>query len=93
MAVGIKFICECAGSHECPICQDPYATADKILEMPCLHSFHQDCVMQWLEAANTCPVCRMELKPSSEGNVQARDEAQQEVENIAAAVSSRSNSN
>mmetsp|Transcript_16972 Transcript_16972/g.28718 ORF Transcript_16972/g.28718 Transcript_16972/m.28718 type:complete len:176 (-) Transcript_16972:210-737(-) len=32
-----------------------------IIEMPCEHTFHQECLLPWLEQHNSCPTCRHEL--------------------------------
>ena len=35
--------------------------SNSILELPCLHHFHEECVLPWLSSKNTCPSCRDEL--------------------------------
>jgi len=32
-----------------------------IIKMPCAHNFHFPCLIQWLNAHNSCPTCRFEL--------------------------------
>ena len=32
-----------------------------IIEMPCEHTFHQECILPWLKEHNSCPTCRFEL--------------------------------
>ena len=46
----------------CAICQDDITPGCKSLQMPCHHSFHQDCLHRWLSEHNTCPVCRCEVE-------------------------------
>jgi len=51
-------------SHEkssCSICQDDYNEGDRILNLPCKHTFHKNCVTKWLTMHNSCPMCRMSV--------------------------------
>ena len=43
---------------ECSICLEKYKLNDKIISLPCSHSFHKDCLNLWLKKNNTCPQCR-----------------------------------
>eukprot|EP00602_Paraphysomonas_sp_CaronLab_P013817 CAMPEP_0185041584 /NCGR_PEP_ID=MMETSP1103-20130426/41079_1 /TAXON_ID=36769 /ORGANISM="Paraphysomonas bandaiensis, Strain Caron Lab Isolate" /LENGTH=458 /DNA_ID=CAMNT_0027581385 /DNA_START=209 /DNA_END=1586 /DNA_ORIENTATION=+ len=54
----IDMICE---QPSCPICSEDYATAEQVMKLPCSHLYHKPCVMPWLEAKRTCPICRFEL--------------------------------
>lgn len=45
----------------CTVCHDDYEEGATVVELPCMHCFHEDCIMPWLETHNTCPVCRKEL--------------------------------
>mmetsp|Transcript_11831 Transcript_11831/g.15462 ORF Transcript_11831/g.15462 Transcript_11831/m.15462 type:complete len:327 (+) Transcript_11831:271-1251(+) len=48
-----------ADKKECAVCKENFAPEDLITELPkCLHIFHQDCCIQWLELQSTCPICR-----------------------------------
>lgn len=43
----------------CTICYEPFGQDDSIcLIKKCEHSFHRDCVIEWLEKSKTCPTCR-----------------------------------
>ncbi|KAJ7228472.1 hypothetical protein GGX14DRAFT_345899, partial [Mycena pura] len=47
----------------CPICLDDYQPSDPVLKLgDCQHWLHKECLMQWLKGANTCPVCRKDVK-------------------------------
>lgn len=46
----------------CAICQDDIIAGCKMLQMPCKHCFHTDCLHRWLAEHNTCPVCRCEVE-------------------------------
>lgn len=43
---------------DCPICFNAYAANDTLIELPCKHEFHDECITHWLKDANTCPLCR-----------------------------------
>uniref|UniRef100_A0A3P8XTG1 RING-type E3 ubiquitin transferase n=1 Tax=Esox lucius TaxID=8010 RepID=A0A3P8XTG1_ESOLU len=58
---------------ECPVCREEYVVGESVKKLPCLHYFHSDCIVPWLELHDTCPVCRKSLEgidqsiqPSSE---------------------------
>jgi len=57
---------------ECAVCKDQFQleTEDPeeqiVVELPCLHSFHEGCIMPWLKSSGTCPVCRHALVPQPE---------------------------
>eukprot|EP01103_Thecamoeba_quadrilineata_P000192 TRINITY_DN10159_c0_g1_i1.p1 TRINITY_DN10159_c0_g1~~TRINITY_DN10159_c0_g1_i1.p1 ORF type:complete len:262 (-),score=55.51 TRINITY_DN10159_c0_g1_i1:150-908(-) len=47
--------------ENCPICQEDFPIGAKAKKMPCSHLFHDDCVIEWLEKHNSCPICRHAL--------------------------------
>lgn len=51
-----------ATEPECPICAEDFYAGLEVLEMPCGHHFHAECVKPWLQKQNSCPVCRFELE-------------------------------
>lgn len=47
---------------ECVVCLNLLQVGDTVLTLPaCGHVFHEECVVAWLQAHNTCPYCRREL--------------------------------
>lgn len=42
----------------CAICCCSFRP-DKISALPCGHTFHYDCVLQWVKTSKTCPSCRV----------------------------------
>jgi len=47
----------------CPICINEFNSGDilKVLP-PCQHSFHSECIIQWLtECKNCCPICMKQV--------------------------------
>lgn len=48
---------------DCAVCKDDFEISQKTIELPCKHSFHDDCILPWITQNGTCPVCRYELVP------------------------------
>lgn len=47
----------------CSICMDNFAQGDMIRLLPgCGHTFHSECVDEWLSLHATCPICRMDTR-------------------------------
>ncbi|KAH0864102.1 hypothetical protein HID58_081313 [Brassica napus] len=44
--------------RKCSICQDEYERECQVGKLDCGHSFHVQCVKQWLSRKNACPVCK-----------------------------------
>ncbi|XP_073056404.1 uncharacterized protein [Primulina eburnea] len=44
--------------RKCSICQEEYETDDETGNLICGHSFHIDCIKQWLVQKNACPICK-----------------------------------
>ena len=42
----------------CPICCDKMNSKQKIYITKCGHTFHTDCVCEWLKSNTSCPLCR-----------------------------------
>ncbi|XVF11372.1 hypothetical protein REPUB_Repub08aG0022300 [Reevesia pubescens] len=45
---------------KCSICQEEYEGDEEMGKLYCGHSFHIQCIKQWLVHKNTCPVCKTE---------------------------------
>ncbi|GMH39548.1 hypothetical protein BSKO_07446 [Bryopsis sp. KO-2023] len=41
----------------CPTCLEAYTVENPKIMTKCQHHFHLSCIYEWLERANTCPVC------------------------------------
>ncbi|XP_061353245.1 uncharacterized protein LOC133298023 [Gastrolobium bilobum] len=46
---------------KCTICQEEYESDDELGRLSCEHSYHFQCIKQWLVHKNFCPVCKQEV--------------------------------
>ncbi|TAQ91077.1 hypothetical protein B7494_g650 [Chlorociboria aeruginascens] len=46
------------GKGECTVCMDDVHIGDEVIVLPCNHWYHEICATSWLNAHNTCPICR-----------------------------------
>lgn len=44
----------------CSICLSPFCLGEMLISLPCdkRHSFHANCIRQWLHRQNSCPLCQ-----------------------------------
>lgn len=51
------------GEEACPICMDEYKSDDskKIVKLACKHMFHLECMMEWVQKNDICPMCRAQI--------------------------------
>ncbi|KAB5552270.1 hypothetical protein DKX38_009581 [Salix brachista] len=45
----------------CAICKDLLPIGTEVNKLPCLHLYHPYCILPWLSARNSCPLCRYEF--------------------------------
>ncbi|KAK8631262.1 hypothetical protein V6N13_080017 [Hibiscus sabdariffa] len=45
----------------CAICKDVLPVGIEVNQLPCHHVYHPSCILPWLSARNSCPLCRYEL--------------------------------
>ncbi|KAM7523300.1 hypothetical protein LguiA_013202 [Lonicera macranthoides] len=48
-------------SKGCVICLDSFAVNGKAIRLPCQHVYHRDCIVEWLNQRNVCPLCMRKL--------------------------------
>ena len=53
------------GDNNCIICLNDMKIGDNVTSLPCLHVFHTDCIKQWLQSKNSCPICKYEITEQS----------------------------
>jgi Ring finger domain len=46
---------------QCAVCRDSIGSEQKVKRLPCMHNYHEECIVPWLSVRNTCPLCRHEL--------------------------------
>ena len=46
---------------ECSICYSPILSTESGIITPCGHTFHIDCIKEWLKESDLCPYCRQVL--------------------------------
>ncbi|GAA0176208.1 ubiquitin-protein ligase [Lithospermum erythrorhizon] len=62
----------------CGVCQNSLNPGQVVKQMPCMHLFHNDCILRWLQERNSCPVCRFQLPTDDPDYENQRNEQQQE---------------
>ena len=45
----------------CVICLERYKKNERIITLKCNHIFHFQCIEEWLENKESCPLCRLTL--------------------------------
>lgn len=50
-----------ACEDKCAVCLDGYDAGQRARTLPCAHTFHADCVGEWLNTQPRCPVCKTEV--------------------------------
>lgn len=53
---------------DCPICFNAYEIGMMLIQLPCGHKLHTDCIAHWLHQTNSCPMCRAALPKKDEVN-------------------------
>lgn len=55
------------GPHErCAICQCAIRLGERVVRLPCIHVYHEECIMPKLQngTVTQCPFCRMTMEPA-----------------------------
>lgn len=45
-------------TNTCTICLENYKKGELIIELPCKHLFHKECLSKWFNHNNICPLCK-----------------------------------
>lgn len=46
------------GSEKCSVCLSDLQEGDQVMKLPCFHTYHKDCISEWLVRKAECPVCK-----------------------------------
>ncbi|KAF4403199.1 hypothetical protein G4B88_027970 [Cannabis sativa] len=49
------------GENNCVICLEEMFLGCEAVRLPCFHFYHEDCILNWLEKSNICPLCRFKM--------------------------------
>ena len=52
-------------NNNCVICLGDFEGGDSVTTLPCVHMFHTECIKNWLQSKNHCPVCKYEITLNS----------------------------
>lgn len=49
--------------EQCSICLEKLSFEEKmkVVETPCSHVYHKECIVRWLENCHMCPLCRYRM--------------------------------
>lgn len=50
---------------QCSVCWEDFTLGETVRKLPCVHIYHENCIVPWLELHGTCPVCRQSLSSDS----------------------------
>ena len=48
-------------NNECCICLQEFISNEEIVELPCNHIYHKQCIEEWLKVNRNCPSCRIDV--------------------------------
>ncbi|XVF84127.1 hypothetical protein PTKIN_Ptkin17bG0001000 [Pterospermum kingtungense] len=64
----------------CAICKDVLPVGIEVNQLPCLHVYHPSCILPWLSARNSCPLCRYELPTDDRDYEEGKQHMNNELE-------------
>ena len=66
----------------CSVCTDEFVKGQDVRVLPCNHKFHPECIDPWLlNVSGTCPLCRVDLRPTTSHGENGEGEAGEAHEN------------
>ncbi len=64
---------------ECGVCLSEFSLKETVSQLPCQHYFHEGCILPWVRASPTCPMCRAGLQEQYSDYEPASDTAQPRI--------------
>ncbi|KAM0869070.1 hypothetical protein ACQ4PT_040906 [Festuca glaucescens] len=55
---------EDSNMEQCVICRVEFDEGESLIALPCKHSYHSECINQWLQLNKVCPMCSAEVSTS-----------------------------
>ncbi|WVZ65683.1 hypothetical protein U9M48_015006 [Paspalum notatum var. saurae] len=56
-------------TEQCVICRVEFEEGESLIALPCKHSYHPECINQWLQINKVCPMCSAEVSTSGNKEV------------------------
>ncbi|XP_052222454.1 uncharacterized protein LOC127838639 isoform X2 [Dreissena polymorpha] len=47
---------------DCLVCMEEYQSGERLKTLPCCHTYHAECIDEWLRRNAICPICRQSAK-------------------------------
>lgn len=60
-SLDVNYDTKSINNNQCTICLGNFENDDVVIELPCKDTFHQDCILSWLQKNNTCCNGRYQL--------------------------------
>ena len=79
------------GENTCSVCKEDFSVGNKMMDLPCNHYFHEECLMPWLNQHDSCPICRFELKTDDDDYEKMKLQRNGNIINFALFNQNRSN--
>lgn len=57
----------------CMVCISEKEVGETVRTLPCMHSFHKQCIDEWLRQNRTCPICKTDIMQGIADAMEDRD--------------------
>lgn len=69
-----KIIADTDEEHLCSICYENAKPGEIVVSFTCKHSFHEDCIHEWVKKEKVCPMCKREIEVATETKITEQQE-------------------